>query len=80
MWKIITPPQVTRWNIQNHALKKRHAPSFSKNFTLHENIKISRLKQRPRNLPENFNSEFKPMIENLRENLHEGESKQSKGQ
>ena len=60
--------------------KKRHAPSFSKNFTLHENIKISRLKQRPRNLPENFNSEFKPMIENLRENLHEGESKQSKGQ
>ena len=40
MWKIITPPQVTRWNIQNHALKKRHAPSFSKNLTLHENIKI----------------------------------------
>ena len=80
MWKIITPPQVTRWNIQNHALKKRHAPSFSKNFTLHENIKICRLKQRPRNLPENFNSEFKPMIEICERTYTKGESKQSKGQ
>ena len=64
MWKITSPPQVTRWNIQNTGLKK-HAPSFSKKFTLHENIKIPWLKYRLRTLQENFKREFKPMIENL---------------
>ena len=45
--------------------KKRHAPSFSKICTLHENGS----KQRLRNLPENFKPEFKPMTKNFQEKL-----------
>ena len=50
--------------------KKRHAPSFSKICTLHENWS----KQTLRNLPE-----FKPKTENFQEKLHQEECKQSKG-
>ena len=59
IWKTTSPPQVTSWNIQNLALKK-HVPSFSKNSTLHENIKICWLKQRLRNF--NFNFKFQISI------------------
>ena len=41
--KITSSPQVATWNIQNPALKK-HDLSFSKNCTLHGNIKISWIK------------------------------------
>ena len=61
---------MTRWNIQNPALKNRHTPTFSKNCTLHDNG--------PRNLPENFKPEFKPMAENFQDKLHQEERKQSK--
>ena len=64
-----------RWNIQNPALKKRHAPSFSKIWNLHEN----KPKWRPRYLQENFEPEFKPMTENFQEKLHQEERKQSNG-
>ena len=33
MWKKNTPLQVSRWNIQNPALKKRHARPFLKTAT-----------------------------------------------
>lgn len=54
--------------------------SSSKNFSLYENIRIFRLKQRLRNLykKKNFKTEFKPMIEKLQEKLHQVEIKQSK--
>ena len=54
--------------------KKRHAPSFSKICTLHENGSNQRL----RNLPENFKPEFKPVTKNFQEKLHQEECKQSK--
>ena len=54
--------------------------SSSKNFSLYENIRIFRFKQRLRNLykKKNFKTEFKPMIEKLQEKLHQVEIKQSK--
>ena len=65
---------MTCCNIQRPALKK-HVPSFSKNSTLHDNNKISRL----RTLQENFKQEVKPIIENSQEKLYQGKHKQSKG-
>ena len=45
--KKTSPLLATSWNIQNPALRK-FVPSFSKNNTLHENTKISLLKERLR--------------------------------
>ena len=56
-------------------IKKGHAPSFSKICTLHENGP----KQRLRNLLEIFKPEFKQMTENIQDQLHQEECKQSKG-
>ena len=50
--------------------QKRHAPSFSKICTLHENGPNERLRSLP---------EFKPMTENFQDKLHQEECKQSKG-
>ena len=60
---------------------KKHGRSFFKSSTLHENITISKLKERLRNLykSKNFKPEIKPMIENSQEKLRQVESKQSKG-
>ena len=74
MWKITSPPQATSWNIQNPALKN-YVPSFSKHSTFLENIRISWLKS-GLTLEENYTPEFKPLIENLQENLHKGKRKQ----
>ena len=60
---------------------KDNARLFAKNPTKQENIRISRLKRRLRNLckKENFKSEIKPMIKNLQDELYTLESKQAKG-
>ena len=58
---------------------KKHDLSFSKNCTLHENIKVSWLKQKPRTLQKRFKPSFKPMIENLQKKVHQRERKQSNG-
>ena len=63
--------------MQKPALKK-HVPSFSKNRILYENIKVFWLKKRLRILQESFKPEFKPMIENLQERIHQEKCKQSK--
>ena len=46
---------------------KENVTTFSKNSTTEENIRISRLKKRLKNLykKENLKPEIKPMIENL---------------
>ena len=60
---------------------KDNARLFAKNSTKQENIRISRLKKRLRNLykKENFKPEIKPMIQNLQDKLYTLESKQAKG-
>ena len=63
MWKIAIPLQVTRWNIQNPALKKRHAPSFSMRMDLN----------RDKCIYQNL------MTENFQDNLHQEECKQPRG-
>ena len=60
---------------------KENAGSFSKNSTKKENIRISGLKKRLRNLykKENFKPEIKPLINNLQDELYSLESKQARG-
>ena len=60
-----------RWEYTKSHLKK-NVTRFSKNFTTQENIRISILEERLRNLykQENFKPESKPMIENLPEELY----------
>ena len=60
---------------------KDNTRSFAKNSTRQENIRISRLKKRLRNLykKENFKPEIKPMINNLQDELYILESKQAQG-
>ena len=59
---------------------KQTARRFSKNSTTQENIRISRLKKRLRNLykKENFKPEIRPFINNLQDELYSLESKQAK--
>ena len=54
---------------------------FSKNSTKHENIRLSRLKTRLRNLykKEKFKSEIKPIIENLSDKLYQLENGRANG-
>ena len=54
---------------------------FSKNSTTQENIRISRLKKRLRNLykKENFKPDLQPFINNLQDELYSLESKQARG-
>ena len=54
---------------------------FSKNSTKHENIRLSRLKTRLRNLykKEKFKSEIKPIIENLSDKLYQLENGHANG-
>ena len=60
---------------------KQTARGFSKNSTTQENIRISRLKKRLRNLykKENFKPEIRPFIHNLQDELYSLESKQARG-
>ena len=60
---------------------KQTARGFSKNSTTQENIRISRLKKRLRNLykKENFKPEIRPFINNLQDELYSLESKQARG-
>ena len=60
---------------------KETARCFSKNSTSQENIRISRLKKRLRNLykKENFEPEIKLLINSLQDELYSLESKQARG-
>ena len=60
---------------------KDNARLFAKNSTKQENIRISRLKKRLRNLyeKENFKSEIRVMINNLQDELYALETKKAKG-
>ena len=68
-----------RWEYSKSCFKE-NARTFSKNSTIQENIRISRLKKRLRNLnkKENFKPKIKPMIENFQDELYRLESKQAK--
>ena len=69
----------TYWWEYTKSQIKDNTRSFSKNSTRRENIRISRLKKRLRNLykKENFKPEIKPMINNLQDELYILESKQA---
>ena len=60
---------------------KNNVRTFSKNSTKQENIRISRLKKRLRNLykKENYKPEIRPMINTFQDELYLLESKQAKG-
>ena len=60
---------------------KETARNFSKNSTTPENIRISRIKKRLRNMykRENFKPGIRPFINNLQDELYSVESKQTRG-
>ena len=60
---------------------KENTRTFSKISTAQENIRISRLKNRLRNLykKQNFKPEIKLITKNLQDELHQLENKQAKG-
>ena len=59
---------------------RKNARISSKNSTTQENIRISRLKTKLRNLykKEKFKSEIKPIIENLSDELYQLENEHAK--
>ena len=68
-----------RWKYIKSCFKE-NTRTFSKSSTTQENIRISRLKNRLRNLykKQNFKPEIKPIIKNLQDELHQLENKQVK--
>ena len=69
-----------RWKYMKLCFKE-NTRTFSKISTAQENIRISRLKNRLRNLykKQNFKPEIKSIIKNLQDELHQLENKQAKG-
>ena len=71
---------ISDWWEYTKAQIKENARSFSKNYTKQENIRISRLKKRLRNLyKKNFKLEIKPVINNLQDELYSLECKHARG-
>ena len=68
------------WESTKYQIKEK-IRSLSKNSTKHENIRISRLKKRLRNLykKENYNPKIKPMINAFQDELYHLEAKQANG-